>query len=196
MKANPAKRRKATRENQPKRSAASLTPEKGPLIEMMPVRLGLQRILVPFDFSGPAQKALAYAVQFADQFNARIRLLYVVEPIVYPPDAGFIPVEEPKLVKASRDRLSHVADDSIGPERLAGILVRTGNPYWEITQAAQELGTDLIIIATHGYSGLKHVIMGSTAERVVRHAPCPVLVVRLEEHDFITEGRSRSAPKP
>ena len=57
-------------------------------------------------------------------------------------------------------------------------LLRFGRPYLEITEAAGEVGADLIVLTTHGYTGLKHVVLGSTAERVVRHAPCPVLVVR------------------
>jgi nucleotide-binding universal stress UspA family protein len=57
----------------------------------------------------------------------------------------------------------------------------------EITRAAEELNTDLIIIATHGHTGLKHVVLGSTAENVVRHAPCPVLTVRVEEHEFVDD---------
>ena len=70
---------------------------------------------------------------------------------------------------------------SIGAEA----LVRAGQPYYEITTAAKELDVDLIVITTHGRTGLKHALLGSTAERVVRHAPCPVLTVREREHDFI-----------
>jgi nucleotide-binding universal stress UspA family protein len=64
--------------------------------------------------------------------------------------------------------------------------VRTGKPYNEIVLAAKKLGADLIVIATHGYSGLKRALLGSTAERVVRYAPCPVLVVREKEKEFCT----------
>ena len=62
-------------------------------------------------------------------------------------------------------------------------LVRHGVPYVEVTDAARTLKMDLIVITTHGYTGLKHVFLGSTAERIVRHAPCPVLTVREKEHD-------------
>jgi nucleotide-binding universal stress UspA family protein len=64
-------------------------------------------------------------------------------------------------------------------------LVCTGRAPWEILRVARETEADLIIIATHGYTGLKHVLLGSTAELVVRHAPCPVLTVRQVEHDFV-----------
>jgi universal stress protein A len=66
-------------------------------------------------------------------------------------------------------------------------LVRHGVPFNEISGTASTLKADLIVIATHGYTGLKHVFLGSTAERVVRHAPCPVLVVREDEREFIAK---------
>ena len=64
-------------------------------------------------------------------------------------------------------------------------ILREGNPSVEVVRAATELGSDLIILSTHGHTGLAHVLLGSTAERVVRYAPCPVLVVREREHEFI-----------
>jgi nucleotide-binding universal stress UspA family protein len=67
-------------------------------------------------------------------------------------------------------------------------MIRTGRAPWEIVQVAAEMAADLIIITTHGYTGLKHVLMGSTAELIVRHAPCPVLTVRDPEHDFVRSG--------
>jgi universal stress protein A len=64
-------------------------------------------------------------------------------------------------------------------------LLRSGRPAYEIVEAAKRLDTDLIIISTHGHTGLKHVFLGSTAENVVRYAPCPVLTVREHEHEFV-----------
>jgi len=66
---------------------------------------------------------------------------------------------------------------------------RLGTPYEEIIKVARERGVDLIIIATHGYTGLEHFLLGSTTERVVRVSPCPVLVVRQEEQDFVSSRR-------
>ncbi len=71
--------------------------------------------------------------------------------------------------------------------------MRLGSAYHEICAAAKDEEVDLIIIATHGHTGLKHVVLGSTAERVVRHAPCPVLTVRVHEHEFVLADR-RSLP--
>jgi nucleotide-binding universal stress UspA family protein len=71
--------------------------------------------------------------------------------------------------------------------------VRSGTPYYEIVRAAEETNTDLIVLSTHGRTGLAHVFIGSNAERVVRHAPCPVLVVRQREHDFLSAADSGTA---
>ncbi|HTD65875.1 MAG TPA: universal stress protein, partial [Candidatus Limnocylindria bacterium] len=77
-----------------------------------------------------------------------------------------------------------IEKEGIRPALIKSTVVRNGVPFHEIAQAAATLKIDLIVISTHGYTGLKHVLLGSTAERVVRHAPCPVLVVRKEERDF------------
>jgi universal stress protein A len=159
------------------------------VITLVPATIKLKSILVPMDFSPPARKALHYALSFAEQFGATITLLNVVEPAVYPTELGYIPVEIDTLHKtmntSARERLAQLAQEQVPPPYRANTLVRVGTPYHEITAAAKELNVDLIVIATHGYTGLKHVVLGSTAERVVRHAPCPVLTVREREHDFV-----------
>ena len=159
------------------------------VIDLVPATIKLKTILVPVDFSPSARKALHYAVSFAEQFGATIPVLNVVEPAVYPTELGYIPVEIDTLHKtmntSAREKLAQVAKEQIPPRYRANALVRVGRPYHEITVAAKELNVDLIVIATHGYTGLKHVVLGSTAERVVRHAPCPVLTVREREHDFV-----------
>jgi nucleotide-binding universal stress UspA family protein len=74
---------------------------------------------------------------------------------------------------------------TIGDAARSTTLLRTGQPHTEIVEAARELGADLIVLSTHGHTGLTHALLGSTAEKVVRHAPCPVLVVREKEHEFV-----------
>jgi len=144
---------------------------------------------VPVDFSPSSDKALTYAVCFAEQFGAKVTVLNIVEPAVYPTDLGYVPVEIDSLHQAmqnsARQKLADIATKRIPGRFRANALVRVGRPHREITKAAEELRSDLIVIATHGYTGLKHAVMGSTAERVVRHAPCPVLTVRQREHDFV-----------
>jgi nucleotide-binding universal stress UspA family protein len=160
---------------------------KEPVLELVPALLKIKSILVPLDFSDPSGKALKYAVQFAEQFTARLTLLHVVEPVATP-DFAYFPllVENDRAVRAAREQLDRLCQqERLGPRLVEKTLVRTGRAFHEICEAARTLKVDLIIIATHGYTGVKHVVLGSTAERVVRHAPCPVLAVREAERDFV-----------
>lgn len=157
-------------------------------------RFRLQSILVPIDFSSFSAKALDYAVAFAEQFGSGIILVHVVEPMVYPENYMAVPAVNDdinsSLMKAAEERLAAQKRSIRADRTTVRALTRLGRPYVEITEAARELHADLIILATHGHTGLKHVLLGSTAERVVRHAPCPVLTVREQEHDFV------ASPKP
>jgi nucleotide-binding universal stress UspA family protein len=155
---------------------------------MIPRVLQIERILVPMDFSKPAEKALRYAVSFARQFDAKITVLHARQTTFYPIETGYLPPAIPSEElpeKVAQDRLQADVQRIVPEEMRGNMLVRVGAPFDEICTAAKELHIDLILIATHGYTGLKHVLLGSTAERVVRHAPCPVLVVREREHEFI-----------
>jgi nucleotide-binding universal stress UspA family protein len=148
----------------------------------------MKSILVPIDFSAESRKALAYAVRFADQFGARIILQHVVEPVALPDFAKSFPLlmENDKVMALAKGKLEHVAkEEAIPPKLLDKVLVSHGSPFQEIANSARTLKADMIIISTHGYTGLKHALLGSTTERVVRHAPCPVLVVREHEHEFV-----------
>jgi len=153
--------------------------------------------LGPIDFSGESKKAVQYAVAFARQFGASIVLLHLVEPIVYPSDVGYGPVvvQIPNhgAIKRAKVRLSALGKKRVGGKILAETLVLTGSPWFEITEAAKALEIDLIVIGTHGYTGLDHALMGSTAEKVVRHAPCPVFVVRKGSMSLFKHGQSLTA---
>lgn len=142
----------------------------------------LKRILVPIDFSDCSLQALDYALAFAEQFQARLILLHVVEPAVYPENClGLAPVMDEtnqSLVESARERLAELSRKRVGHRAVAESLVRLGRAHSEIPDTAQAMGADMIILGTHGYTGLKHALLGSTAERVVRHGPCPVLTVR------------------
>lgn len=146
----------------------------------------LKRILVPVDFSDCSRKALAYAIPFARQFGATVTLVFVIQP--YMPISDMVPLD----VEAIETRMRETGEKelaalkaSIEPDVKAETAVRIGNPHLEIVRAARDLPADLIILSTHGRTGLSHVLMGSTAERVVRHANCPVLVLREHEHEFV-----------
>lgn len=156
---------------------------------LKPLPFQLQRILVPVDFSDTAKKSLQYAVPFAIAFDAEVVLVHVMQPYSLPPEIGYLPPElavtEQDLVNTARERLEELCACEIGTRTGSQVKVRVGVPWHEIVSAADEAGADLIILSTHGRTGLKHALMGSVAERVVRHAPCPVLVVRELERDFI-----------
>jgi nucleotide-binding universal stress UspA family protein len=147
----------------------------------------LKRILVPLDFSECARKALQYAIPFAGMCDARLLLLHVVQ-LSY--TAGELGPPEALLVDAdasqgAEQRLRDLASQAVGHQAAWETVVRMGLPSDEIVQAAQDLNADLIILSTHGHTGLKHMLLGSVAEAVVRRAPCPVLTVRLHEHDVV-----------
>lgn len=143
--------------------------------------LKVKRILVPMDFSNLSKDALPWATFMAEQFKAEVVLLHVVEkfPIDYLLGRELTSHATVPLMKQAEADLKRAATDltkSIGIKISAA--VREGKPHEEICEAAKALEVDLIVLTTHGYTGLKHVWLGSTAERVVRHASCPVLVVR------------------
>jgi nucleotide-binding universal stress UspA family protein len=151
----------------------------------------LRKILVPTDFSECSIKALDYALAFAERSQAEIILLHVVEPMFFPASAQDMPstwsLVQEDVLKVSRNHLVELGQERAGDREVREpmkTVVRLGNPYWEIVEAAKSLEADLIILATHGHTGIKHILMGSTAERVVRLAPCPVLTVREREREF------------
>jgi nucleotide-binding universal stress UspA family protein len=142
----------------------------------------ISRILVPIDFSTHSRNSLRYAIPLAEQFSASLHLIYVVEPTVYPADLGFGQVvyptfEEELASKGAKELESLIEEEIVGKVR-ATSAVRTGKPYQEILREASERKVDLIILATHGHTGVEHMLFGSTAERIVRKAPCPVLTIR------------------
>ena len=150
----------------------------------------LKKILVPIDFSECARKALRYALPFAREFGAQVVLLHVIQP-AYDYGSEFGPTAYPELESEWRERseakLKALAGTELGEGSASQTFVRVGQPAEEILAAAAALDVDLIIISTHGRTGLKHVLLGSQTEMVVRRAPCPVLTVREHEHEFITE---------
>jgi len=148
----------------------------------------IRKILVPTDFSPASKKSLSYALRFAEGLNSEITLLHVLEtgtPLTLAgrPAAAAFSEQELSDAKQALHALANSAKTA-GVARTKSIL-RTGVATHEIVEVAKELDVDLIVIATHGFTGWRHFAIGSTAERVARAAPCPVLVVREKEHDFI-----------
>jgi len=164
------------RRRTPAKSRVAARPQQGELQRM------IDRILVPIDFSEHSKNALKYAVPMAEQVGASLRLVYVVEPTVYPADLGFgqvvMPGIEEELKEKGERELKALIDREIGTRVEAVASVRTGKPHQEILLEAKEQAIDLIIVATHGHTGVEHMLFGSTAERIVRNAACPVLTIR------------------
>jgi nucleotide-binding universal stress UspA family protein len=145
-------------------------------------RARIRRILVPIDFSEHSRDALRYAVDLGSIFDAELVLVYVVEAMGYPADLGYgqvaIPQIEHDLSERGGAELKRLAEKYVGGKLAVKFHVPAGRPFVEIIRAAREFEADMIIIATHGHTGVEHILFGSTAEKVVRKAPCPVLVVR------------------
>ncbi len=133
----------------------------------------LLRILVPLDFSGKSRQALRYAVPIAQKFSARIHLVHVL------PDPGKTPKDEVTRQRtAALKRLGEMSLSLLPPRVRAENAVLTGKPAEQILALAGQQTIDLIVLTTKGRSGLQRVLVGSTAEQIMRHAPCPVMSVR------------------
>lgn len=149
--------------------------------------LEIRTILVPTDFSEPALPATRYGLELARRFGASLHLLHVIEdPMIYLPMFESYPLP-------SRDDFESFAqtrlDNWILPEDGQGVSIhrrwRHGVPFTEIVLDAVDCKADLIVVGTHGRGIAAHLLMGSVAEKVVQKAPCPVLTVRPEGHQFV-----------
>ncbi len=137
------------------------------------------QILVPIDFSQPARFPLRVAADFARQYGGRITLVTVIEPDPFHHgEANALAVSRKTFEGRLRSELSDFGNQFAGLGRIEAVLIRNGKPFEQIVKTARGRKSSLIIIATHGHTGLKRVLLGSTAERVIRYAPCPVLTVR------------------
>lgn len=148
--------------------------------------LWLQKVLVPVDFSVCSTVALQYAAALARDFHAAMTLLHVVQLNVAGEERG-VPRTQflNDMCEMGGQKLQELADTIWGPEITSEVVVRIGRPHEEIVNAARETDADLIIMATHGNTGLLGLLRLHTAERVVRNAPCPVLVLRAAQQRFV-----------
>ena len=153
--------------------------------------INLKRILVPTDFSESARHALLYGTSFAREYEGELLLLHVVENLTVGYASDLFPVPRAEVF----DEISGYAKAELaklGAEvKQKGIAVRElvvqGKPSAEIVRVAREETADMIVLGTHGKGMLDKALFGSTAERVIRRAPCPVLTVGLEEHEFVQD---------
>ena len=147
----------------------------------------LKKILVPTDFSPHSEIALKYGCEFAEKFGAELHLLTVVQERIGDVDAFYaVPGNYAEEVRAEAERrLATFLDPKWNNGRQVTREAVSGVPFLEIIRYARGNAIDLIVMGTHGRGAVKHILMGSVAERVVRKAPCPVLTVRHPEHEFV-----------
>jgi nucleotide-binding universal stress UspA family protein len=157
-----------------------------------------RRILWPTDFSDFSLRGGRYAAGFARQFDAELHVIHVVAPAVLPDlsvmaPAGLpVPTSEPDLLDTCNEHLTQLIQRHFPQQPHIVRKALLGHPWSEICDYAEEADIDLIVLTTHGRTGIEHVLIGSTAERVVQHAPCPVLTIKHDCRDFLVGGPDSS----
>lgn len=145
----------------------------------------IRKILVPIDFSPNADHAMAWAIDLARRYDASLVVTHVVQPVAWPASPDGLMVTPADLFATTRRELGTSLDRSRESIEATGIhaeaVLIEGSPAPEIAELARRAGVDLIVTGTHGRTGIKHALLGSVAEKVLRTAPCPVLTVRMRE---------------
>jgi nucleotide-binding universal stress UspA family protein len=161
--------------------------------------IALKNILVATDFSDSAAVALAYGRDLARTFNARLHVVHVVEDVLmrYSPEVSFgVPDLQRDLEKsATRDLAALITDDDRRTLQAQTAVDVAANIPFALIEYAKNHRIDLIVTGTHGRGGMKHFLMGSVAERIVRGAPCPVLTVHANEREFIVPDAMTTTAK-
>ncbi len=144
--------------------------------------MNLNKILCPTDFSEASLRGLEAAIDLATLFQASIKVMYVLPVLPYKPDNPNYEFEVPEyealLHRDSEKQLDEIIKTKVPASIKCEAVIGHGSAAKEIVRTAEEDKVDLIVIATHGHSGWHHLILGSVAEKVIRHAPCPVFAVR------------------
>jgi nucleotide-binding universal stress UspA family protein len=143
--------------------------------------LPFNKIICPTDFSDPASKALSAAEELALHFKAELVLIHVVSPIQIPAGAQLGRILQ-EIQAASQQKINEIAKEKVSDAVKTRTMLALGSAADEITKLAEEERADVIVIATHGWTGWRRFVFGSVAEKVVRSATCPVLTIcRMEE---------------
>ena len=149
-----------------------------------------KHFLVPTDLTDGAEAALAYACELAGQLGATVHLVNVIGvPTLGVPEVGGAATSTmiDQIVKENQAALERLADKHRGTATIGKLVLKIGDAKDAIEEAAKELGADLIIMSTHGRTGVSRFLLGSIAEKVVRSAPCPVLTIRAHDKDEDSE---------
>lgn len=165
--------------------------------------LDIKRILIPTDFSSPSERAMQYALRIAAKYQATLVVLHVAEAVTHAPAHCDVPGFMKSLEISKKERREHLLEFTqrlsecmnAGSMPVLEIVTADGEAAEQIVRTASEKQVDLIVIATHGYTGLKRFMVGGTTRKVVTHAGCPVLVVRENEHEFIALPEAGAAAR-
>ncbi len=147
-----------------------------------------REIVVPTDFSEHSLRAIDYSIEIADKFSSHLTLVYVIEPLLQGADPTWTTVDLGELNKTHKNsaesQMKKIVDERIPKDVSFDTAVLFGKPFVEILKYAREENADLIVMATHGRGAISHLLMGSTAEKIVRKASCPVLTVKHPKQVF------------
>lgn len=148
----------------------------------------LKNILCPIDHSECSKEALKYAVSFAMKDEAKLYLLHVIDIRSFDKDMEIMDVKMPDdedTIERLKTKLLECVPEEIRSDMQIEAMVVRGIPFAEIISIAKKNNADMIVMGTHGRTGLAHIMIGSVSEKVVRKAHCPVLTVRQSDHKFV-----------
>lgn len=155
--------------------------------------ISLRNVLWPTDFSDLSLKGGRHAYGLCRQFGARLHIIHVIAPLMTPDFSTPLPLNvsgaggEPEMLAACRQSLRRLVDEHFGGDSQIVTDAFFSNPWSGICKYAEDKQVDLIVVTTHGRTGLEHAIIGSTAERIVQHAPCAVLTLKNKDADWVGE---------
>jgi universal stress protein A len=161
-----------------------------------------RRILVPTDFSDGVKEALSHAAELGRKYEASLVLLHVVDSRYYP--SAFFPSYDyfSRMLTEFKAKAEAEMKNLSKSPRFRGVktstLIKEGDPSEEIVATAREQKADMVVMGTHGRTGLEHLLIGSTTEKVIRTSPCPVLTVRSKTSGpgARPRGRKKAARRP
>lgn len=160
----------------------------------------VKRILVPIDFSRHAVEALAHAKELARTYGATLQVLHIIEEVVHPSFyvTGKSSLLEwmPEIKGESKKEMGRLLERAPGPEVATELFVEEGRAASDVVKFAKDHESDLIVIATHGLTGLQHLLIGSVAEKVARMAHCPVFTVKAFGKSLITRSEGEQSAEP
>lgn len=148
----------------------------------------IKKILLPTDFSEGSIAVISYVLSLASKYDAHIDILHIIHEFgdmtdFYVPHMSYDVIEK-EMEDAARNNMENFCRENFEGKAKFEIHTRKGTPFLEIIQAARDLNSDLIVMGTHGRTGIDHILFGSTAEKVVRKSPIPVMTVRAEGKEF------------